>query len=106
MVEIINSDKYTEVIKNGNVLTVLSSTWCKDCVRIEPFLKELKEAYAGNIGIYKIDTRENEDLSAELNIRAIPTLIFYRDGLEVGTRLVEPQSKDLIENAIKENFSL
>lgn len=106
MVEIINAEKYAEVIKSGNVLIVLGSTWCKDCVKIEPFLKEFKVAYAGKVEIYKIDTRENEELSSSLNIRAIPTLIFYREGSEVGTRLVEPQSKDLIENAIKENFSL
>lgn len=106
MVEIINASKYTEAIKSGNVLIVLGSTWCKDCVRIEPFLKELKEAYAGRVQIYKIDTREEEELSATLNIRAIPTLIFYRDGVEVGERLIEPQSKELIENALKANFSL
>ncbi|RDU69292.1 thioredoxin [Helicobacter cholecystus] len=106
MVEIINSQKYQEVIKSGNVLIVLGSTWCKDCVKIEPFLKEFKEMYANKIEIYKIDTRENEELSLELNIRAIPTLIFYHNGSEVGERLVEPQNKDLIQNAIKENFSL
>ncbi|RDU70561.1 thioredoxin family protein [Helicobacter brantae] len=106
MVEIINTSKYREVIKNGNVLVVLGSTWCKDCVKIEPFIKEFKESYAGRVEIYKIDTRNEEDLSSELNIRAIPTLIFYRDGVEVGTRLVEPQSKELIEEAIQTNFSL
>lgn len=106
MVEIINTSKYREVIKSGNVLVVLGSTWCKDCVKIEPFIKEFKESYAGRVEIYKIDTRNEEDLSSELNIRAIPTLIFYRDGVEVGTRLVEPQSKELIEEAIQTNFSL
>lgn len=106
MVEIIDTAKYREVIKSGNVLIVLGSTWCKDCVKIEPFIKEFKETYAGRVEIYKIDTRNEEDLSAELNIRAIPTLIFYRDGVEVGVRLVEPQNKELIENALKENFSL
>lgn len=106
MVEIINTEKYQEVIQNGNVLIVLGSTWCKDCVRIEPFIKELKETYKGKVEIYKIDTRENEELSSSLNIRAIPTLIFYHNGLEVGTRLIEPQTKNLIEDAIRENFSI
>lgn len=106
MVEIINTSKYREVIQGGNVLVVLGSTWCKDCVKIEPFIKEFKESYAGKVEIYKIDTRNEEDLSSELNIRAIPTLIFYKDGVEVGTRLVEPQSKELIEEAIQTNFSL
>lgn len=106
MVENIDTNKYKEVIQKGNVLIVLGSTWCKDCVLIEPFIKALKEEYQGQVEIYKIDTRAQEDLSAELGIRAIPTLIFYKDGQEVGTRLVEPRAKPLIEDAIKANFSL
>lgn len=105
MVENIDAKRYEEVIRSENCLIVLGASWCKDCVRIEPFLKELSEEFASLIKIYKVDSRQEENLSASLNIRAIPTLIFYRDGQEVGTRLVEPQSKQLIIDAIKENFA-
>lgn len=105
MVENIDALRYQEVIQNENCLVVLGASWCKDCVRIEPFLKELSQEFASLLKIYKIDSRQEEELSASLNIRAIPTLIFYRDGQEVGTRLVEPQTKQIIVDAIKENFS-
>lgn len=103
MVESVDSARFQEVIK-GNCLVVLGSLWCKDCVRIEPFLQDLSEKYADIMKTYKIDTRKEEELSAELNIRAIPTLIFYRNGIEVGKRLVEPATKQSIEEEIKENF--
>lgn len=104
MVENIDATKFKEVIKKENCLIVLGSAWCKDCIRIEPFLKDLSQEYASMLKIYKIDSKQEEELSSELNIRAIPTLIFYRDGLEVGQRLVEPQTKQVIEEEIKANF--
>lgn len=104
MVENIDASKYEKVSKNENCIVVLGSSWCKDCVRIEPFLRELSKEFETLIKIYKIDTKQEEDLSIKLNIRAIPTLIFYRDGVEVGTRLIEPQNKQIIVDAIKENF--
>lgn len=105
MVENIDASRYEIVSKNENCLVVFGASWCKDCVRIEPFLKDLSEELASLVKIYKVDSRQEEELSASLNIRAIPTLIFYRDGVEVGTRLVEPQNKQLIAEAIKQNFS-
>ncbi|ANV97861.1 hypothetical protein BBW65_03155 [Helicobacter enhydrae] len=106
MVETIDQAKYAEVIQQGNVLIVLGSAWCKDCVRIEPFLKDLQVELEGKVAIYKIDTRSEEDLSATLNIRAIPTLVCYQNGNEVGERLVEPQSKELIVNQLHQAFGI
>ncbi|MCE3047284.1 thioredoxin family protein [Helicobacter kayseriensis] len=105
MVENIDASQYEAVSKNENCLVVFGATWCKDCVKIEPFLKDLSEEFASLVKIYKVDSRQEEELSASLNIRAIPTLIFYRNGVEVGTRLVEPQNKQLIAEAIEQNFS-
>ena len=44
---------------------------------------------------------ENENLSDEYGIRRIPTLIFFKDGKEVGNRLVEPKSKTQIIEEIE-----
>ena len=43
----------------------------------------------------------HEDLNEPLNVRRLPTLIFFKNGTEVGERLVEPNSKAMIEDAIK-----
>lgn len=104
MVENIDRARFEEVTKKEDCLIVLGSTWCKDCVRIEPFLKDLSQEYAHKLKIYKIDSQKEEELSSELNIRAIPTLIFYRNGSEVGKRLIEPQSKQVIQEEIEANF--
>lgn len=104
MVENIDATRFKEVIKKENCLVVLGSAWCRDCVRIEPFLKDLDQECAHLLKIYKIDSQKEEELSSELNIRAIPTLIFYRNGSEVGKRLIEPQTKQVIQEEIEANF--
>lgn len=103
MVKTIALEELEKVKQSGNCLIVFGSAWCRDCVRIEPFLKDLSQQYAHLLGIYKIDSQK-EELGSKFNIRSIPTLIFYRDGSEVGQRLIEPQSKNVIEEEIKNNF--
>ncbi|WP_027326643.1 thioredoxin family protein [Helicobacter pametensis] len=104
MVEMIDALRYQEVSKSENCLIVFGASWCRDCVRVEPFLKELSEEMDGVLKIYKVDSSIEEELSAALNIRSIPTLIFYRDGLEVGTRIIEPKTKQIIADEIDKNF--
>jgi thioredoxin reductase (NADPH) len=45
------------------------------------------ELYGQDIQFYKIFRQGNKDLSAQLNVRSSPTLIFYKDGQEVAPRL-------------------
>lgn len=84
-------------ISSGFVVVDFYAPWCGDCVRIDPIIKELEKEYK----IIKINIDENENLSNEYSIRRIPTLIFFKDGKEVGSRLVEPQSKTQILQEIE-----
>ena len=63
--------------------------WCGDCVRIKPILEDLAKDY--KVHFVNIDEREN--LSKAFEISRIPTLIFFKNGVEVGNRLIEPKSK-------------
>lgn len=50
--------------------------WCQPCKIVAPILEELAEEYKGKIDIYKIDTEEQQELSAAFGIRSIPSLLF------------------------------
>ena len=50
--------------------------WCGPCKVIAPILEELANEYNGQIYIYKINTDEEQELSAAFGIRSIPTLLF------------------------------
>ncbi|RDU64680.1 co-chaperone YbbN [Helicobacter sp. MIT 14-3879] len=90
-------ENFKKEINNGFTIVDFYAPWCGDCVRIEPILKELGKEY----NIHKINIDENENLSNEFGIQRIPTLIFFKDGKEVGNRLVEPKSKSQILEEIK-----
>lgn len=52
------------------------ATWCGPCKMLSPILEELAAEYGDQIYIYKVNTEEEQELSAVFNIRSIPTLLF------------------------------
>lgn len=78
------------------VIVDFYAPWCGDCVRIKPILEDLAQSH--KVHFVNIDEREN--LSKAFEISRIPTLIFFKNGVEVGNRLVEPKSKVEILNEI------
>jgi thioredoxin len=52
------------------------ATWCGPCKMVSPILEELSKEYEGKIVIYKVDTDQEEELSAEFGIRSIPSILF------------------------------
>lgn len=50
--------------------------WCGPCKMVSPIMEELAKDYAGKVDIYKIDTEEQQELSAVFQIRSIPSVLF------------------------------
>ncbi|GAA8575840.1 thioredoxin family protein [Helicobacter pylori] len=101
MSEIINAKNYAEKIAHQAVVVNVGANWCPDCRKIEPIMENLAKTYKGKVEFFKVSFDESKDLKEGLGIRKIPTLIFYKNGKEVGERLVEPGSSKPIEDAIK-----
>ena len=98
--EKLTKEIYEDSIKEGVCLVAVGAPWCPDFRKIEPIMKILASEYS-NISFFHLGADEEEELKDKLGVRRIPTLIFYKNGVEVGERVVEPDSKDKIENAIK-----
>jgi thioredoxin len=50
--------------------------WCQPCKMVAPILEELSKEYEGKVNIYKVDTEDQQELSAAFGIRSIPSLLF------------------------------
>lgn len=50
--------------------------WCGPCKAVAPVLEELSEQYEGQVVIYKINTDQEQELSALFGIQSIPTFLF------------------------------
>ena len=74
-----------ESYKNGSLPLVVDfwATWCGPCRMIGPIVSQLAEEFDGKLVVGKCDVEENDDVAAELGIRNIPTIIFFKNGVEV-----------------------
>jgi thioredoxin len=54
--------------------------WCGPCKMIAPLLDEIAREKADSVKIAKVNVDHNQSLSSKYNIRAIPSLLFFKNG--------------------------
>jgi thioredoxin 1 len=76
------------------------ATWCGPCRAIAPVIEELADTYAGKVKVGKVNVDENPKTPGKYGIRAIPTMIFYKNG-EVADQITGAVSKSQIEQTLQ-----
>ena len=69
------------------VLVDYSAEWCGPCKIMAPALEESAEQYAGRLSITKVDVDENQALAARYHVRGIPTLMLFKAGEVVASKV-------------------
>ena len=94
--EVVNSDK--------PVLVDFWAPWCGPCRIIAPIIEELAEEFGDKIKVGKLNTDENPNIAMRYGIRAIPTIILFKNGEVVDTR-IGVQPKEALKQMILEHVS-
>ena len=78
---------------NKTVLVDIGAEWCPPCKAMDPILEELSEELAGRVKIVKLDVEENPATVVRYNVRAMPTMIVFKDGVPADMKIGAGQSR-------------
>jgi thioredoxin 1 len=83
-----DSDFETEVLKaDGPVLVDFWAEWCGPCKALSPVIDELAGELKGKIKVVKINIEEAPETPTRYDVRGIPTLMVFKNGQVVSTRV-------------------
>jgi thioredoxin 1 len=66
------------------VLVDFFAEWCGPCKAMAPALKQFASEVKGKVKVVKLDVDQSSNTAQSVNIRAMPTLIIFKGGKEIG----------------------
>jgi len=103
MVEKLTDQNFDQEIQNSEIPVLVDfwAEWCGPCRSFAPILAEFAEQMEGKIKVAKLNIEENPDIASKMAIRSIPTLLLFKEGKIVATK-VGFLTKEVIASWVKE----
>lgn len=91
----LDSSNFDSTISGTSVPVVVDfwAPWCGPCKAIAPILEELASELGDSAKICKVNVDNNSEVAGKYEIRAIPTILVFKNG-EVADTIVGLTSKD------------
>jgi len=82
--DIVSSDFKKEVLEAQVPVAVdFWAPWCGPCHMVAPVVEAVSQKMDGQVKFVKINTDENRKVAQDYQIMAIPSLVIFKDGVEV-----------------------
>lgn len=96
MIKHLETEKLEDLVANGTYIVDFYADWCGPCKMMGNVLETMDD-----VNIIKVNTDLHQDLAISYGVMSIPTLIFFKDGVEVKKEIgFKPESE--IRNILNE----
>lgn len=84
MLQTATNENFKELISaKGCVIVDFWAEWCGPCRMLSPTVDQIANEYDGKVSVVKCNIEDCEDVAVEYGIRSIPTLLYFKDGVQV-----------------------
>ncbi|MBY6034048.1 thioredoxin [Marinobacter daepoensis] len=81
------ADNFQQKVMDASMTTPILvdvwADWCAPCKQLMPILEKLAEEYQGNFELAKVNADQQQELTASLGVRSLPTVILVKKGQAV-----------------------
>ncbi len=83
----LNDDNFPAEVLESDVPVMVDfyATWCGPCKTLTPIVEKLAGEYEGRLKVGKINIDEAPQTPVQFAVRAVPTIVFFKDGKAVNT---------------------
>ena len=98
-VKTVTTSQFDSEINGGDHVTVVDfwAEWCGPCKALAPLLDEVATEQAGKVKVLKVNVDQENALAAKYNIQSIPTLYFFKGGVQKGSHVGLLSKKALVD---------
>lgn len=82
---IMTEEEFEDILNNNKICVCdFSASWCGPCRMMAPILEDISDKYKGKYTFYQIDVDSAEELAEKYKISAVPTIVIFESGKEIG----------------------
>lgn len=96
MIQYLEKENLSDLVSSGVYIVDFYADWCGPCKMLGSVLEQLE-----SVNIIKVNTDTHQELSQKFGVMSIPTIVFFKDGVEV-KKEIGFKSKEELERIVNE----